>query len=94
MKAIQQNPRIIESEGCIVNILWVTDLSLILLNTSCEIPSVSKEVINNETQYVPLLCLSSRFMTYAPSFILGKLSLKKTPLNQFVLEILSNFDIA
>ena len=49
MKAIQQNPRIIESEGCILNILWVTDLSLILLHTSCEIHSVSKEVINNET---------------------------------------------
>ena len=29
----------------------------------------------------PLLCLSSRFMTYAPSFILGKLSLEEAPLN-------------
>ena len=37
--------------------------------------------INNETHCVPLLCLLSRFMTYAPSFILGKLSVEKIPLN-------------
>ena len=38
-------------------------------------------LINNETQYVPLLFLSSRFMTYNPSSILGKLFLEKTSLN-------------
>ena len=32
---------------------------------------------NNEIQCVPLLCLSSRFMTYVQSFVLSKLSLKK-----------------
>ena len=37
--------------------------------------------VNNGTQYVPLPCLSSRFITYAPSFILGKLSLEEGPLN-------------
>ena len=37
--------------------------------------------VSNETQCVPLLCLSSQFMTYAASFILGKLSLEKTLLN-------------
>ena len=37
--------------------------------------------INNETQCVPLLCLSSTFMTYILSFILDKLSFEKTPLN-------------
>ena len=37
--------------------------------------------INSETQCVALLFLSSRFMTYAPSFILGKLFLEKAPLN-------------
>ena len=37
--------------------------------------------INKETQCVPLLFLSSRFITFAPSFVLGKLSLEKTPLN-------------
>ena len=38
---------------------------------------------NNETQCIPLLCLPLRFMAYthASSFILGKLSLEKTPLN-------------
>ena len=37
---------------------------------------------NNETQRISLLCLSLRFMAYthASSFILGKLSLEKTPL--------------
>ena len=37
--------------------------------------------IKNETQRVSLLCLSPRFITYALPFILGKLSLEKTPLN-------------
>ena len=58
-------------------------------NTPCAIYSMSKESkqtaiflsINNETQCVTLLCLSSGFMTYSPSFILGKLFLEKTPLN-------------
>ena len=29
--------------------------------------------INSKTQWVPLLCVSSIFMAYAPSFILVKL---------------------
>ena len=50
--------------------------------------------MNNETEYVPLLSLVSRFMIYAPSFILGKLSLEKNAINlSFVVEILSNLDI-
>ena len=50
--------------------------------------------INNETQCVPLLFLLSRFITYAPSFILGKLFLEKTSLNlEFVIEIISNLNI-
>ena len=65
------------------------DLSLILLNTSCGIYSIPKRskytavclATNNEAQFVPLLPLSARLITYAPSFILGKLSLEKTPLN-------------
>ena len=71
------------------NMLWLIEISLILLNTSWGIFSIPKDSkftpillsINNETQYVPLLCLSSRFMTYIPSFILGKLYLEKTTLN-------------
>ena len=63
--------------------LCVMDFSLSLLNTFWGIYSVPKEStyaavslsINNETQYL------SRFMTYAPSCILGKFSLEKTPLN-------------
>ena len=64
-------------------------MSLILFNISCGIYSIPKESkyaavflsINNETQWVSLLYLPSRFMIYAPSFILGKLPLEKTPLN-------------
>ena len=89
MEAIQYNPHTIYSLSCILNILWVIDLSLILFNTSWGIYSIPKESkytalfmsINDENQCVPLLFLSSKFMTYAPSFILGKLFLNKTPLN-------------
>ena len=37
--------------------------------------------INNEVQYVSLLFLSSRFIAYAPSVVLGKFFLEKMPLN-------------
>ena len=71
------------------NIFCVIYLSLILLNTSWGIYSVQEESkneavflsINNETQYLPFVFLSSRFMTYVPSFIIVKLFLEKTPLN-------------
>ena len=60
------------------------DLSLTLLNISWGIYSVQKESKNtavflsiyHETQGVPLLCLSSRFMNYASYFILDELSLE------------------
>ena len=69
--------------------LCVLDLSLILSNTFCGIYSITKESkytavflsINSETQCVTLGCLSSRFIIYTPCFILGKLSLEKSPLN-------------
>ena len=71
------------------NIFWVIYLSLILLNTSWGIYSVQEESknevvflsINNETQYLPFVFLSSRFMTYVLSFIIVKLFLEKKPLN-------------
>ena len=37
MKAIQKNPHIIDLLSCIINILWLIDLSLILFNNSCKI---------------------------------------------------------
>ena len=69
--------------------LWVINWYLILFNIYCGIYSIPKQSkftvvflpINNETQCIPLLYLSSRFMAFAPSFILDKLSLEKTPLN-------------
>ena len=65
------------------------DLSLILHNTFWGTYSASKESkftavflsINNKPQWVSLICLSSRFIINAPSFILGKLSLEKAPVN-------------
>ena len=65
------------------------DLSSTFFNTSYGTYSIPKKStytevflsINDEKEYVTLLCLSSRSMTYTPSFILGKLSLEKTPLN-------------
>ena len=64
------------------------DFSLILLNTSCEMCSIPKSKctavllsINNETYCVRFFCFSSRFMTYALSFILGKLSLEEISLS-------------
>ena len=68
------------------------DLSLILFITPRRIDSIVKESkftavfqsVNNKTQCVLLLCLSSRFMTYAPRLIFlffGTLPLEKTPSN-------------
>ena len=89
MKVMQLNSDIIESLSYILNTLRVICLSLIFSNISCGIYSISKESkytakflsISNETQCVPLLFLSSRFMPYPPSFIFGKLFLEKTSLN-------------
>ena len=51
--------------------------------------------MNNDTQCVRLSCLSSKLITYAPSSILSKLSLKKnTNKSRIVTEIFSNIDIA
>ena len=52
-------------------------------------------LISKEAECVSLLCLSSKFMTYTPSFILGKLSLEKNTIKpKFVTGILSNLYIA
>ena len=69
MKGIQQNPHIIESSDCIMNMLRVIDLSLIWLNGYCGIYSISKESkhtavflsINNETQFVLFILLHLLF---------------------------------
>ena len=73
------------------------DLSSILSNTYWRIYSIPKKskytaiflLINNETRCVPLLCLLSRFMTWASSFILGNLSLEKNTIkSRYATEIL------
>ena len=51
-------------------------------------------LINNETHCVPLLFLSSKFMTYAPCLILGKSFLEKnTTKSRPIVEIISNLEI-
>ena len=63
-------------------------LSLILFNSFCGIYSILKVskhtaiclTIDNEVHYVTLLCLSSAFITYTPSFILGQFTFEKVPL--------------
>ena len=63
--------------------MWVIDLSWFKHSSGIYlIPKESKYtavflLINDKTQCVPLLFASSKFMTYAPSFILGKLFLEK-----------------
>ena len=82
-------PLIRYSLSCILNILWVIDLSLIFLNTSWGISAITKESkyksvflsIKNETQCISLPSLSSRLMKHVPSFILDKFVLQETPLN-------------
>ena len=54
--------------------------------------------INNETMCSFTIFIIERFMTYAPSFILGKLFLEKTPgltliKSRFVIEIIGNINI-
>ena len=69
--------------------LWLKDLSLVFFNTYSNLYLIPKTLkytaaflsIINESQCVPLLSLSSRFMTHTPSFVLGNLSLEKTLLN-------------
>ena len=88
MKMLQQNLHIIDPLSCIQNLFWVIDLSLIMFDTSWGIYSIPKESkytpafmsINNEARCILLPFLSSRFMTYAPSFILGKLFFEEAPL--------------
>ena len=89
---MQWNLLIIDSLSCILDIMWLVDLSLILFNNFRGIYSkyihntYSKYAakflsINDETQWVPLLFVLSRFITFAPSFILGKQFLEKMSLN-------------
>ena len=77
MKAIQQNPHIIDSLSCIPYIY----IYIYIYIYTVERIKVYNYIlmVNNETQCVPLLFLSSRFMTCTPSFILGKLFLEKEP---------------
>ena len=79
--------------------LWVVDLSLVLLNTFFEVMFNLKKIklhswINNETQRVPLICFSSRFMTNCIFYSRWIVTWKNTIKPRFVIKILSNLDIA
>ena len=86
MKAIEYNSHKIESSDCILNMLWMMDLRLILFNTSYSIVEYIQFWKNQAAQlYVcqQVMKLNLYFVIkiYDISFILGKLSLKKAPLD-------------
>ena len=85
MNLIQKYLHIIELSVCILNMFVLMFLYLINLLISlgtCSTPKESKKAISllftyKAIQYVPTTAYSSRFITYAPFFIvLGKLSLE------------------
>ena len=80
--------------------MWVIDLSWFKLSWGIYLTLKESKytavflLINDKTQCVPLIFLSSKFMTYAPSFILSKLFLEKRTIKyEFVSEVISNLDI-
>ena len=101
MKVIQENAHIINSLCFILNILWVIDLSLILLNTSWGIYSVFKEskyaaqflFVNNETQYFPLIFIIQMYDIRSIFCSRKIFSWKKAIKSRFIIEITSHLDI-
>ena len=67
--------------------MFLFPINSLISSGICSAPKLSKDTIslvlqNKAVQCVPTYACSSRFITYAPSFIfLGELSLEKTPLN-------------
>ena len=90
MNPMQKYPHILELLACTRKMLAIMFLfltnSLIYSGTSLT-PKLTKQTIslllqNKVIQCVPTSAYSSRFITYAPSFIiLGRLSLEKNPSN-------------
>ena len=80
MKTIQYNPYIIDPLSGILNILWVNDWGIYSFGKESKYIAAFLS-INNKAQRVILPFLTSRFMTYTSSFILGKLFLEKTSSN-------------
>ena len=90
MNPIQKCPNIIELSACILNMfvfVFFCPINFLISLGTCSTPKLSKEIISlfltyKAIQYVSTSAYSSRFITYAPFFIvLGKLSLEQTPLN-------------
>ena len=78
-KAIRLYSKYVASDGFIFDFASYVSWNIFIPKESKY--TVAFLLINNETQYVPLLRFSSKLMTYFPCFILDKLSLEKTPLN-------------
>ena len=79
---MQKYPHIVELFDCTRNMLAFMFLFLVNSSGKCSAPKLSKYTIsvllqNKVIQYVPTSAYSSRFVTYAASFIfLGKLFLE------------------
>ena len=90
MNLMQKYPHITELFACTQKMLasmFLFPTKSLLSSGTCSTPKLSKSTIslllqNKAIQCVPTSAYSSRFITYAASFILlGILSLEKTPLN-------------
>ena len=90
IKSIQKYSHIIESYARILKIFVVIDkeqsINALISFRICSTSKESKDVTSilrtyKATQWVPTWEYSSRFITWAPSFILGKLSLEQASLN-------------
>ena len=90
MNSIQKYLCIIELLSCTLKIfalLLLLSMNSLISSGTCSTRKLLKKTVsvflqNKTFQCGPTSAYSSRFITYAPTFILlGKLSLKKTPLN-------------
>ena len=84
MNSIQKYRQIIEMSVCILNMLvfvFLCPINFLISLGTCSTPKLSKKITSLFLAYkaikrVPTSAYSSRFITYAPFFIiLGKLSL-------------------
>ena len=86
---IQKYPHITESYACILKmfvLMFLLLINILISSGICSTPKLSQEVTSllftcKVTQWVPISEYSSRFIIYDPSFIFGRLSREKTPLN-------------
>ena len=82
---MQKYPHVLELSACFLNMVvfvFLCPINLLISLGTCSTPKLSKYITSlfftyKAIQYVPTFAYSSRFITYAPFFIvLGKLSIE------------------